>query len=155
MPLRLVPEVLDPVDMAPLVDEPLRVIDPNMVEVRNVQGIIARKAVRIDDAVRPDHTLHNRHQRGSPGIGNHRRVDLPTSLQKPENRDFSASASTPLAFAAAAKITLINLDLSGKRRGLLHFLGNHLAKPSIKRGRRVLDDATWRAYTCQPIKQIR
>ena len=89
----------------------------------------------------------------SPGIGNHRRVDLPTSLQKPENRDFSASASTPLAFAAAAKITLINLDLSGKRRGLLHFLGNHLAKPSIKRGRRVPVDAN--QFGCCPSRRTR
>jgi hypothetical protein len=49
MPLRLVPEVLNPVDMVSLIDEPLRVIDPNVVEIRNVQGIIARKAVRVDE----------------------------------------------------------------------------------------------------------
>jgi len=45
--LGLVPEVLDPVDVIALLDETLRVIDANMVKVRNVQGVVARKAVRV------------------------------------------------------------------------------------------------------------
>ena len=51
MPLCLVPEVLDPIDVVPFVDEPFRVVDPNMVEVRHIQSIVARKAIRVDDAV--------------------------------------------------------------------------------------------------------
>ena len=39
-------------------DEPLRMFDPNVVEVRNIQGIIARRTVRVDDAFRLDYALH-------------------------------------------------------------------------------------------------
>ena len=51
MALRLVSGVLDPVDVIPLIDEPLRVVDPNVVEVPKIQGIIAIETVRIDNAV--------------------------------------------------------------------------------------------------------
>ena len=47
MPLRLVPEILDPIDVSPLVPKPLRMVDPHMVEGRDIQGIIAAKAVRV------------------------------------------------------------------------------------------------------------
>ncbi len=52
MALRLFSGVLDPVDVIPLIDEPLRVVDPNVVEVPKIQGIIAIETVRIDNAVR-------------------------------------------------------------------------------------------------------
>ena len=112
-------------------DEPFRVVDPNVVEVRNIQGIIARKTVRVDDAVRQDHALHDRHQRGGPGIRDHHRVDLPSTLQQPENRDFPSRAPTTFALPDASEVTLIDLDLSGDRRGLLHLLGDHLTKPTL------------------------
>ena len=47
MPLRLVPEILDPIDVSPLVPKPLRMVDPHMVEGRDIQGIIAAQAVRV------------------------------------------------------------------------------------------------------------
>ena len=40
MPLRLAPEVLDSIDVIALIDEPLRVVDPNMVEGRDIEGIV-------------------------------------------------------------------------------------------------------------------
>ena len=39
MPLRLVPEMLDPIDVRRLVPKPLRMVDPHMVEGRDIQGI--------------------------------------------------------------------------------------------------------------------
>ena len=54
MTLRLVPEVLDAIDMVSGFNKLLRVIDAVMSELRDIQGIIAQKAIRIDNAVRFD-----------------------------------------------------------------------------------------------------
>lgn len=60
MTLRLVPEVLDAVDMVFSFNKLLRMIDAVMAELRDIQGIIAQKAIRIDNAVRFDCTLNYR-----------------------------------------------------------------------------------------------
>ena len=52
MPLRLVPEVLDPVDVVPLVREQLGVVDPQVMEIRDVERVVACQAIRVDDAIR-------------------------------------------------------------------------------------------------------
>ena len=54
MSLGLVPKVLNAVDMAFLFDECFRMIDADVVELRNIQHIIGSEAVGIDDAVRLD-----------------------------------------------------------------------------------------------------
>ena len=51
MAFRLVPEVLDPVDMIPVFDEPFRVIDPNVKKIGDIKGIVGCEAVGVDDAV--------------------------------------------------------------------------------------------------------
>lgn len=53
MPLRLVPEVVDAVDVIAVCGKEFRVVDPDMVEVRDVQDIVGPKAIREDDTVRP------------------------------------------------------------------------------------------------------
>jgi hypothetical protein len=50
--LRLVPEVLDAVNMVSGVNKLLRVIDAVMSELRDIQGIIAQKAICIDNTIR-------------------------------------------------------------------------------------------------------
>jgi len=52
MTLRLVPEVLNAIDMVPLVSKEFRVVDATMLECRYVEHVVAAPAVRIDDAVR-------------------------------------------------------------------------------------------------------
>ena len=54
VPFGLVPEILDPVDMVAVFRKGFRVIDPHMVELGNIQGVIAGEAICIDDAVRLD-----------------------------------------------------------------------------------------------------
>ncbi len=61
--LRLVPEVLDPVDVIVPVGEQLRVIDPEMLEVGDVERVVAAPAISLDDAVGCDLAFHDRHQR--------------------------------------------------------------------------------------------
>ena len=52
--LSLVPKVLEAVDVTFLFDECFRMIDADVVELRNIQHIIGSEAVGIDDAVRLD-----------------------------------------------------------------------------------------------------
>ncbi len=53
MPLRLVPEGLNPLDMmSPLGHEDLAVADAPVGKLRDIQHIIRRETLRIDDTVR-------------------------------------------------------------------------------------------------------
>ena len=67
--LRLVAEILDAVDLVLLVCKELGVVDPKVLEVRNIQRIVALPAVGINDAVGNDFPLDDRHQ----GLGGTRR----------------------------------------------------------------------------------
>ena len=79
--LRLVPEVLDPVDMILLVSKQFRMIDPEVVEGRDIQYIVATLTIRVDDAIRHHLALDDRHQGRRRCIGNDLRVDLAAPLQ--------------------------------------------------------------------------
>ncbi len=70
MTLRLVPEVLDAVDMVSGFDKFLRVINAVMSELRNIQSIIAQKAISIDNAVWLDCLSDDRNQCILLGIRN-------------------------------------------------------------------------------------
>ncbi len=52
VPFRLVPGVLDPVDVVVATNEALLVVDPNVMEVRDIGGVVASPTVCIDDTVR-------------------------------------------------------------------------------------------------------
>ena len=61
MTLRLVPKVLDAVDMVSGFNKLLRVIDAVMSELRDIQSIITQKAISIDNAVRFDRLSNGNH----------------------------------------------------------------------------------------------
>ena len=63
MTLRLVPEVLDPVDMRLVLGKQFGMVDPEVMEIRDIQNVVALPAVRIDDAVGDDLALDERQQR--------------------------------------------------------------------------------------------
>jgi hypothetical protein len=52
MPLGLIPKILDASDMVVAVCEKLRMVDPEMAEIRDIQYVVAPPAVRIYDVVR-------------------------------------------------------------------------------------------------------
>ena len=52
MALRLVPEILDTIDVIVSVCKEYGVVDPEVFEVRHIQHIVGLPAVRIDDAIR-------------------------------------------------------------------------------------------------------
>ncbi len=84
-------------------DEPLRMFDPNVVEVRNIQGIIARRSVRVDDAFRLDHalqaattTFRSSRLPASGGIREFHALTLSIATSTPIRLGLSARASVHL-----------------------------------------------------------
>jgi hypothetical protein len=51
VPLGLVPEILDAIDVVVLVGKQIGMIDPEMVEVGDVEHVIAAVAIGVDNAV--------------------------------------------------------------------------------------------------------
>ena len=81
MTFRLVPEVLDPVDVSARISKQPGVVDPEVLEVRHIQHIVAPPAVRIDDAVGRHLALNDRYQCGRGSVWNDLGVDLPAPLK--------------------------------------------------------------------------
>ena len=63
MAFRLVPEILDPVDVVPVICESLGMVDAHMVELRHVENVVSAEAVGIDDTVGLDLLLDDREKR--------------------------------------------------------------------------------------------
>jgi len=61
---RLVPEILNTVDVIDPVSEHFAVVDPIVLKLGNIQHVVVVKTVGVYDAVREDLLLHDRHQRG-------------------------------------------------------------------------------------------
>ena len=112
MTLRLVPEVLDAVDMVSGFNKPLRVIDAVMSELRDIQSIITQKAIRIDNAVRFDRPSNDRNQCILLGIRDDDDVHLAASLEQPEYGNFTSRAASAPPFPGATKIAFVDLNLS-------------------------------------------
>ena len=74
--LRLVPEILNAVDMVFAVGKELGVVDPPMPEAGNIEGIVAGEGITIDDGVRHDPLLQDGQQGRRLGIGDDHRIDL-------------------------------------------------------------------------------
>jgi len=84
--LGLVPEVLDPVDVVALVGEQFGMVDPHVVELRDIEHIVAAEGVGIDHAVGPDLLLDDRDKRVGTGICDDRGIDLALPLEQSEHR---------------------------------------------------------------------
>jgi hypothetical protein len=138
MPLGLVPEVLDAIDMVVRISEEFRMIDPVMMELGDIQHIIKPEAVSVDDAVRADALSHNPHQSQWLGIRDHDSVNLAASLEQFEHRHLPGSPSATLALACTAKTALVHLNFTIKERC---FFGqparDHFAQLVEKQDRRV------------------
>ncbi len=81
MPLGLVPEVLDAVNVMPaLRHKGLAMVHTPVMKLRDIQHIIRCKAIRIDDTVWGHLLANDRQQRSRLGIRNNRGKHLPTSF---------------------------------------------------------------------------
>ena len=118
VPLRLAPEVLDPVDVsyAPVspnvvVHVPLAVIDPVVLEPRRVERVVDREAVGVDHRVGLDLLADDRQQRRPLKVRRDGGVDLPAALEDAEDDDLPGGSPASLALAAASEVALVDLDL--------------------------------------------
>ena len=112
MSLRLIPEILDSVDMIFPLGKQGGVINPSMMKRGNIQRVIALQGVRIHHTIGHHFLMNDGKQGLGFGIRNDTGVDFAFALQKPEYRHFASSASAALPFPHAAKITLVGFHLA-------------------------------------------
>jgi len=113
------PEVLEAVDVRLALHKLVAaMIDPVMLLAAQVhQAAAALPAVRINHAAQRHLALQNGCQHRPGTVGHDLRVNLPVTLEQPEDRHFLESSPSPFApDAAATKITFVNLDLPAQRR---------------------------------------
>ena len=114
MALGLVPKVLDAIDVVGLISKQLRMIDPGMMELGNIEHIIGTEAVGVDDAVGLDPLPHDREKRLSTGIWDDDGMNLAAAFEKAKDRDLARSSPPTLALPDTTKIALINLDFTAQ-----------------------------------------
>jgi hypothetical protein len=104
MTLRLVPEVLDTVDMVSGLYKFLRVIKAVMSELRYIQSIIAQKAISIDNAAWLYCLSNDRNHCILFSIGDDIDGGLAASLEQLKYWNFVSCAVSALPFQGAAKV---------------------------------------------------
>ena len=114
MSFSLVPKILDSVYVVFLVSKQNRVVDPKMLKIRNVQGIIAAPTISINDTVWNNLLLNDRHKTFGRSIFDNFVLNFPPTFQKPKDRNFATSTSATFSFARPAKITFVKFDFSIK-----------------------------------------
>jgi hypothetical protein len=107
----LVPEVLDAVDM-PLPDEPLAVVDPSMVEFRDVKDVVGREAVGIDHRIGPDLLADDGKNRVFSCVWYDQGMHIPAALKQAKDRHFATRSAPPFALPDTTEIALVYLDLA-------------------------------------------
>ena len=114
MPFGLVPEVLDPIDVVVSISEELRVVDSHVVKITDIKGIVGLESVGVNDAIGNHFLLDDRQDSLGFGVRDDGRVNLPTPLQEPEDRDLASCPSATLALANASEVAFIRFDLSSQ-----------------------------------------
>jgi hypothetical protein len=141
--LGLVPEVLDAVDVVALVGEQPGVVDAHVVELGDVEHIVAAEGIGVDHAVGSDLLADDRNKRVRTGICDDCDMDLALPLEQPEHRHLASRPASTLALAVTAKVALVHLDLASQQLGGLGCQGieDHLAQLVIEQDRGVAVDA--------------
>ena len=116
MPFGLVPEVLDPVDMVPFLDKFLRVIDPVMPELGDIENIVGAEAISIDNAVGFDALTNNPEQCLGLGIRDRNRVDQSAAFEQAKDRNLACGSTSPLALSTASEIAFVDFNLTIEKR---------------------------------------
>jgi len=117
MPLCLVPKVLDAVDMIPVLGEQFGMVDPDVLELGNVQHVIGPKAIGVDDGVRPYLVSYDGEKRFRACIWDDHNMDFAATFQETKNRNLACCTASSLALAAATKVAFINFNLAAHQTG--------------------------------------
>jgi len=104
------------------------VIGPVVLELPDIQDIIASEGIGIDDAIRLDFSNYSGHQLIRSGIRNGQNKDLAATLQKAKDRNLANGTSTALALSDATKIILVSLYSPRRLKTRQKY---HLRKPKI------------------------
>ena len=83
-----------------------------MSKLRDIQSIIAQKAISIDNAVWLDCLSNDRNQCILFGVRDDNEVDLAASLEQPEYLNFVSCAASALPFPGAANVAFVDFNLS-------------------------------------------
>lgn len=98
--LGLVPEVLDAVDVvAAALGELLLVVDPAMVEARDVEVVVSMMTIGINHGIQRYLGIYDGDHRGPCSVRQHRRVDAAAALEDTKHRHLAGSSAASLAFA--------------------------------------------------------
>lgn len=73
-------------------------VDPVMMKIVYIQGIIYSEHIRLDDIVRLDSFLNDGHEPFCPRIGYYGCLNLPVALEYPETAIFPAAPGPRLPF---------------------------------------------------------
>lgn len=117
MSLGLVPEVLDAVDVVCIVGEQLRMIDADMVELRDIQHVIGAEGIGVDDGVGPHFVQDDGKKSVGAGIWDDDDVNPAAPLQEPEHRNLAGRAAPTLTLPVPAEIAFVCLDLAADETG--------------------------------------
>ncbi len=119
------PEVFNAVDMSLLVCKGFVMTDTSMLETFEVKSIIDSIAVGVNPGLGPHMGFYGP-MKGLPveALGKDH-PNLAVTLQKTENRDFSAGATSPLPLTDTAEVGLVNLYLTGKLPDFLLPIGGY------------------------------
>ena len=141
MAFGLVPEIFNAVNVIAMFHKRLGMINPQMMQTRDIQCVVTGQRIGVDNAVGHTHLSDNRQQGFGLGIGNGRGIDLSPPLQNTENGDFPRSSATAFSFPPSSEVTFIDFNFS--RKGIVFgpFIGNHPPQAMVKLDRGVPVDA--------------
>ncbi len=80
MTLGLIPEILNAINVIPAIRKPCFMVNPIVLEVRNIQHITGAESVGVHDAVGHNFLLHNGLQGGAFHIADHPGIYLAATL---------------------------------------------------------------------------
>ena len=104
MMLRLIPEILDLINVIASVGEELGMVDSHVMKVAHVESIVGLKRVRVNNVVGSHFFLDDRQQSLRPCVGRNVIENLPAPWRKPN------AATCPGAPLPPHEVTFIRFD---------------------------------------------
>jgi hypothetical protein len=114
------------------------VINTLVAKLRDVERIVGRKTVGLDQIVGLHMIADDARQRRRLHVGNHHGMHPACTLEQPEDRHLACSPATAFTFAYTAEIAFIDFDLAGKIRRLMG--KDHLAQLVVEEDSRAAID---------------
>lgn len=107
MSLGLVLKVLNTINVIFSIHEGFRTINPDMVEVAHIQGVVRRNGIGIHNTVRLNALLDDMQNRLRAGIGDDEGIDFFQSFHESKYRHITRNTATMFALAYATVIALV------------------------------------------------